>query len=76
MKLGVLYMIGIKKAIGAIMGQHLNDKMVSFYMKTPAGFDMEYGYDGLQTEWDQHSAFEFAVSLPGMIFECWPDGRG
>ena len=31
----------------ATLGQHLNDRMTSFYMKTPSGFDLEYGYGGL-----------------------------
>lgn len=56
-------------ALSATLGQHLNDKMVSFYMKTPSGFDMEYGYGGLQVDWDQHSVFEFTrVSLWGHDF--------
>ena len=31
----------------ASLGQHTNDKMTSFYMRTPSGFDMEIGSDGL-----------------------------
>lgn len=56
-------------ALSATLGQHLNDKMISFYMKTPSGFDMEYGYGGLQVDWDEHSVFEFTrVSLWGHDF--------
>ena len=29
------------------MGMHTNDKMVSFYMQCPSGFDVEIGSDGL-----------------------------
>jgi 3,4-dihydroxy-9,10-secoandrosta-1,3,5(10)-triene-9,17-dione 4,5-dioxygenase len=29
------------------LGRHLNDRMVSFYLKDPLGFDVEVGYDGL-----------------------------
>jgi 3,4-dihydroxy-9,10-secoandrosta-1,3,5(10)-triene-9,17-dione 4,5-dioxygenase len=29
----------------------MNDKMFSFYMQTPAGFMLEYGYDGIQPDW-------------------------
>lgn len=29
------------------LGQHSNDRMTSFYMKTPSGFAMEYGWGGL-----------------------------
>ena len=43
--------------------------MTSFYMKTPSGFDLEYGYGGLQVDWEQHSAFEFTrVSIWGHDF--------
>lgn len=31
----------------ASIGKHTNDKVTSFYMKTPAGFDLEIGFDGL-----------------------------
>lgn len=55
--------------LSATLGQHLNDKMTSFYMQTPSGFDMEFGYGGLQVDWDNHSAFEFTrVSLWGHDF--------
>lgn len=53
----------------ATLGQHLNDRMTSFYMKTPSGFDLEYGYGGLLVDWQEHSAFEFTrVSLWGHDF--------
>jgi 2,3-dihydroxybiphenyl 1,2-dioxygenase len=29
------------------LGQHSNDRMTSFYMKTPSGFSMEYGWGGI-----------------------------
>lgn len=34
-------------AESASIGKHTNDKVTSFYMKTPSGFDLEIGYDGL-----------------------------
>lgn len=34
--------------ISATLGRHTNDKMVSFYMRTPGGFDIEYGCQGEQ----------------------------
>jgi 3,4-dihydroxy-9,10-secoandrosta-1,3,5(10)-triene-9,17-dione 4,5-dioxygenase len=34
----------------ATLGRHANDQMVSFYLRTPGGFDIEYGYDGLQVD--------------------------
>ncbi len=31
----------------ATLGRHVNDEMTSFYVQTPAGFDLEIGCDGL-----------------------------
>ena len=47
---------GVK--LSATLGRHINDDMVSFYMKTPSGFDLEYGSEGLVMDWDKHTAFE------------------
>ncbi len=33
--------------LSATLGRHTNDEMVSFYMKSPSGFDIEYGFGGL-----------------------------
>ncbi|MEY8200008.1 MAG: VOC family protein [Colwellia sp.] len=55
--------------LSATLGQHLNDKVTSFYMKTPSGFDMEFGYGGMEIDWKSHSVFEFKrVSLWGHDF--------
>ena len=32
--------------LSASLGRHANDLMVSFYVRTPGGFDIEYGTDG------------------------------
>jgi 3,4-dihydroxy-9,10-secoandrosta-1,3,5(10)-triene-9,17-dione 4,5-dioxygenase len=32
--------------VSASLGRHANDLMVSFYVQTPGGFDVEYGTDG------------------------------
>ena len=34
--------------VSATIGKHMNDEMVSFYVQTPGGFDLEFGYDGMQ----------------------------
>ncbi len=34
--------------ISSTLGRHTNDKMLSFYMRTPSGFDIEYGCGGEQ----------------------------
>ena len=39
-----------KAPLSATLGRHMNDEMVSFYVKSPAGFDVEFGTDGLRVE--------------------------
>jgi len=36
-----------KVPLSATLGRHVNDKMTSFHMQTPGGFDIEYGWNGL-----------------------------
>jgi 3,4-dihydroxy-9,10-secoandrosta-1,3,5(10)-triene-9,17-dione 4,5-dioxygenase len=36
--------------VSGTLGRHANDLMVSFYVQTPGGFDVEYGTDGLQVD--------------------------
>jgi 3,4-dihydroxy-9,10-secoandrosta-1,3,5(10)-triene-9,17-dione 4,5-dioxygenase len=53
----------------ATLGQHTNDRMTSFYMRTPSNFDIEYGHGGAVLDWDAHIAHEFTrVSLWGHDF--------
>lgn len=40
--------------ITASLGRHTNDQMVSFYMRCPSGFEVEYGCSGLQVDWKNH----------------------
>lgn len=55
--------------LSATLGQHTNDRMTSFYMKTPSGFDLEYGYGGHRCNWEEHIVHEFTkVSLWGHDF--------
>ena len=37
--------------ISASLGRHSNDRMLSFYMRTPGGFEVEYGCQGWQVDW-------------------------
>ncbi len=32
------------------LGKHTNDRMVSFYVETPSGFDIEYGWGGIAVD--------------------------
>jgi 3,4-dihydroxy-9,10-secoandrosta-1,3,5(10)-triene-9,17-dione 4,5-dioxygenase len=64
-----------KVPMSASLGRHVNDLMLSFYMKTPGGFDVEFGTEGLQvkddTSWVAREST--AVSLWGHDFSV---GRG
>jgi 3,4-dihydroxy-9,10-secoandrosta-1,3,5(10)-triene-9,17-dione 4,5-dioxygenase len=58
-----------KVPMSATLGRHVNDLMLSFYMKTPGGFDVEFGTDGRQVEDESWIAREStAVSLWGHDF--------
>jgi len=58
-----------KVPMSATLGRHVNDKMLSFYMKTPGGFDVEFGCEGLEVEDSDWIAREStAVSLWGHDF--------
>ncbi len=47
------------------MGRHSNDLMVSTYITTPSGFDIEYGWDGWQVDWSDY------VPTKSEIFSLW-----
>jgi 3,4-dihydroxy-9,10-secoandrosta-1,3,5(10)-triene-9,17-dione 4,5-dioxygenase len=55
--------------ISATLGRHANDHMVSFYVKTPGGFDIEYGTGGRLVDESTWIARETtAISLWGHSF--------
>ncbi|MEB3370594.1 iron-dependent extradiol dioxygenase HsaC [Saccharopolyspora mangrovi] len=55
--------------MSATLGRHVNDLMLSFYMKTPGGFDVEFGCEGRQVDDGDWIAREStAVSLWGHDF--------
>ncbi|HET6166207.1 MAG TPA: VOC family protein [Marmoricola sp.] len=39
-----------KAPLSATLGRHMNDEMVSFYVRSPGGFDVEFGCEGLQVD--------------------------
>jgi 3,4-dihydroxy-9,10-secoandrosta-1,3,5(10)-triene-9,17-dione 4,5-dioxygenase len=56
-------------AVSSTLGRHANDFMVSFYVQTPGGFDIEYGTDGRVVDdatWVSREST--AVSLWGHVF--------
>ncbi|WP_410620316.1 iron-dependent extradiol dioxygenase HsaC [Amycolatopsis sp. cmx-8-4] len=58
-----------KVPLSATLGRHVNDLMLSFYMKTPGGFDIEFGCEGRQVDDENWIAREStAVSLWGHDF--------
>jgi 3,4-dihydroxy-9,10-secoandrosta-1,3,5(10)-triene-9,17-dione 4,5-dioxygenase len=58
-----------KVPMSATLGRHVNDLMLSFYMKTPSGFDIEFGCEGRQVEDVDWVAREStAISLWGHDF--------
>lgn len=55
--------------MSATLGRHVNDKMLSFYMKSPGGFDIEFGCEGMHVDDADWIAREStAVSLWGHDF--------
>src|ERR1700742_4238394 len=58
-----------KIPLSATLGRHVNDLMLSFYMKTPGGFDVEFGCEVRQVDDETWIAREStAVSLWGHDF--------
>ncbi len=48
--------------LSGTLGRHANDHMVSFYMRTPSGFDVEYGAEGRTVDdWSSYEVFQSTV---------------
>ncbi len=43
----------LKVPVMQTLGRHTNDRMVSFYVISPGGFAVEFGYDGLRVDGDE-----------------------
>lgn len=41
--------------VSSTLGRHSNDRMLSFYMRTPGGFELEFGCEGLQMDWTNYT---------------------
>lgn len=53
----------------ATLGRHVNDRMTSFYLLSPSGFAIEYGYGGRVVDWSRNVVHETTrVSLWGHDF--------
>jgi 3,4-dihydroxy-9,10-secoandrosta-1,3,5(10)-triene-9,17-dione 4,5-dioxygenase len=48
-------------AVSSTLGRHTNDKMVSFYVRAPGGWDIEFGTDGLRVDEKYYTAEEITA---------------
>ncbi|WP_020500489.1 VOC family protein [Sciscionella marina] len=48
-------------SISSTLGRHTNDKMVSFYVRAPGGWDIEYGTQGMLVDEDSYTAEEITA---------------
>ncbi len=56
------------------LGKHTNDRMTSFYVTTPGGFDVEYGYGGVHIDDDTWTTASYdAISFWGHKGDAAPD---
>jgi extradiol dioxygenase len=57
------------------LGRHTNDRMLSFYVRTPSGFSVEYGW-GARTVDDREWLYNFiAPAASGDIIGRAPERR-
>jgi 2,3-dihydroxybiphenyl 1,2-dioxygenase len=47
--------------ISSTLGRHTNDKMVSFYVRTPGGWDLEVGWAGIRVDETSYTAEEITA---------------
>ncbi|AXY53784.1 iron-dependent extradiol dioxygenase [Rhodococcus ruber] len=48
-------------SVSSTLGRHTNDKMVSFYVRAPGGWDIEYGTDGTAVDERYYTAEEITA---------------
>ncbi|OLT37757.1 2,3-dihydroxybiphenyl 1,2-dioxygenase [Actinomadura sp. CNU-125] len=48
-------------SISSTLGRHTNDKMVSFYVRAPGGWDIEYGCEGMLVDETHYTAEEITA---------------
>ncbi|MDG3011652.1 biphenyl-2,3-diol 1,2-dioxygenase [Rhodococcus sp. D2-41] len=47
--------------ISSTLGRHTNDKMVSFYVRAPGGWDLEFGCEGMKVDETYYTAEEITA---------------
>lgn len=66
-----------KRHLSFTLGRHSNDEMLSFYVMTPSGFDLEYGWGGLAVDDDTwHVKTHNVNSAWGHVFQRPPKSGG
>jgi 2,3-dihydroxybiphenyl 1,2-dioxygenase len=48
-------------SVSSTLGRHTNDKMISFYVRAPGGWDLEYGTEGLRVDEASYTAEEITA---------------
>ncbi|MEU6750588.1 VOC family protein [Spirillospora sp. NPDC046719] len=48
-------------SVSSTLGRHTNDKMISFYVRAPGGWDIEYGTDGMRVDEASYTAEEITA---------------
>ncbi|MFD0854246.1 VOC family protein, partial [Actinomadura adrarensis] len=48
-------------SLSSTLGRHTNDKMISFYVRAPGGWDIEYGTDGMRVDERYYTAEEITA---------------
>ncbi|MCK8669526.1 biphenyl-2,3-diol 1,2-dioxygenase [Rhodococcus sp. NPDC003382] len=48
-------------SVSSTLGRHTNDKMVSFYVRAPGGWDIEFGTDGMRVDERFYTAEEITA---------------
>ncbi|MDP9820846.1 2,3-dihydroxybiphenyl 1,2-dioxygenase [Nocardioides massiliensis] len=48
-------------SLSSTLGRHTNDKMVSFYVRAPGGWDIEYGTEGMRVDETYYTAEEITA---------------
>lgn len=48
-------------SVSSTLGRHTNDKMVSFYVRAPGGWDIEFGTDGMKVDEKYYTAEEITA---------------
>jgi 3,4-dihydroxy-9,10-secoandrosta-1,3,5(10)-triene-9,17-dione 4,5-dioxygenase len=48
-------------SLSSTLGRHTNDKMISFYVRAPGGWDIEYGTDGMLVDEAYYTAEEISA---------------